>query len=140
MFRCNICPTGKLNCFVSRAPAESHVMEKHSSFGWKCTYCSYVTARQNGKHGICSKGKRPLLSECCNRCTGETGENARRAYFEYKNNDAKSKIQVVVEQVSRCMPRSPVRIVNNTSRSVTTPVNPAAPTFVRPAIIYVCIN
>ena len=78
--------------------------------------------------------------QCCNRCTGETGENARRAYFEYKNNGAKSKIQVVVEQVSRCMPRSPVRIVNNTSRSVTTPVNPAAPTFVRPAIIYVCIN
>ena len=28
MFRCNICPTGKLNCFVSRAAAESHVMEK----------------------------------------------------------------------------------------------------------------
>ena len=95
-------------------------MEKHSSFGWKCSFCQFITSRENGKHGRCSRGERPFLSHCYNRLTGETGENTKRDYIQYKNTEAKLKYEERPQQVSRCRSRSPLKKTESsypTSRS-----------------------
>ena len=83
-FKCSICKDTKQNLFATKNAALGHVMEKHSSFGWQCIFCEYVTAREDGKHLHCSKGDRPFTSRCYNRLTGSTGEETRKAFEDYR--------------------------------------------------------
>lgn len=107
MYRCSICkPDAKTNSFVTKGAAERHIMERHSNFGWLCDFCEFVSARENGKHTRCKRGDRPLSSKCHNRITGQTGDEAKAAYEEYRKGEAQAKIVEIRPPVNH-LERSP---------------------------------
>lgn len=85
IYQCTICKEDdKYNSFKTKGAIESHIMERHTTFSWQCIYCQVVTTRENGRHARCSRGDRPVKSECFDRSNGNVGEPAKSAYLKHK--------------------------------------------------------